>query len=271
MDALTTTHTTAPDNGTAKMKVTTLPATEPDGTARAPQAAPFITTSGLRKSFQMGTTMVHALAGVDMAIDEGTFQAIMGPSGSGKSTLLYLLGGLDRPTAGRIIVGGHALEQLDENALATYRRRFVGFIFQSFNLIPSLSAWENVAFPMRFAGISRRERQRRAFALLERVGLADRRQHKPTELSGGQQQRVAIARSLVNEPRLVLADEPTGNLDTSSGQSIMELLAELHRDGRTVLVVTHDPRMAAYATHQIFLLDGCVVSEEQYRGVTGLV
>jgi putative ABC transport system ATP-binding protein len=271
MDALTTTHTTAPDNGTAKMKVTTSPATEPDGTARAPQAAPFITTSGLRKSFQMGTTMVHALAGVDMAIDEGTFQAIMGPSGSGKSTLLYLLGGLDRPTAGRIVVGGHALEQLDENALATYRRRFVGFIFQSFNLIPSLSAWENVAFPMRFAGISRRERQRRAFALLERVGLADRRQHKPTELSGGQQQRVAIARSLVNEPRLVLADEPTGNLDTSSGQSIMELLAELHRDGRTVLVVTHDPRMAAYATHQIFLLDGCVVSEEQYRGVTGLV
>jgi putative ABC transport system ATP-binding protein len=271
MDALTTNQTTAPENGAAKIKATTSPVIGPDGTARAPQAAPFITTNGLRKSFQMGTTMVHALAGVDMAIDEGTFQAIMGPSGSGKSTLLYLLGGLDRPTAGRIVVGGHALEQLDENALAAYRRRFVGFIFQSFNLIPSLTAWENVAFPMRFAGISRRERQRRAFALLERVGLADRRQHKPTELSGGQQQRVAIARSLVNEPRLVLADEPTGNLDTASGQSIMELLAELHRDGRTVLVVTHDPRMAAYATHQIFLLDGCVVSEEQYRGVTGLV
>jgi putative ABC transport system ATP-binding protein len=233
--------------------------------------APFIATTALRKSFQMGTTMVHALAGVDMTIEEGTFQAIMGPSGSGKSTLLYLLGGLDRPTSGRIIVGGHPLEKLDENALAAYRRRFVGFIFQSFNLIPSLSAWENVAFPMRFAGISRRERQRRAFALLERVGLADRRHHKPTELSGGQQQRVAIARSLVNEPRLVLADEPTGNLDTTSGQSIMDLLAELYRDGRTVLVVTHDPRMAAYATHQIFLLDGCIVSEEKYREVTGMV
>jgi|CXWK01.1.fsa_nt_gi putative ABC transport system ATP-binding protein len=240
---------------------------------RTATAAPasFISTIGLRKSFQMGTTMVHALADVDMTIDEGTFQSIMGPSGSGKSTLLYLLGGLDRPTAGRIIVGGHHLEQLDENALAGYRRRFVGFIFQSFNLIPSLSAWENVAFPMRFAGVARRERQRRAFELLERVGLADRRNHKPTELSGGQQQRVAVARSLVNEPRLILADEPTGNLDTTSGQSIMDLLAELHRDGRTVLVVTHDPRMAAYATHQIFLLDGRVVSEEKYREVAGVV
>jgi putative ABC transport system ATP-binding protein len=159
---------------------------------------------------------------------------------------------------------------MDENALAAYRRRVVGFIFQSFNLIPSLSAWENVAFPMRFAGISRRERRERALALLDRVGLADRQQHRPSELSGGQQQRVAIARSLVNEPRLVLADEPTGNLDTASGQSIMELLAELHSDGRTVVVVTHDPRMAAFATHQVFLLDGRTVSDEEYRAVTGL-
>ncbi len=234
------------------------------------QPGPFISVSGLRKSFAMGGTMVHALAGVDLTVAPGTFHAIMGPSGSGKSTLLYLLGGLDRPTAGRIVVAGHAIDQLDENALAAYRRRTVGFIFQSFNLIPSLSAWENVAFPMRFAGISRRERQKRAFALLERVGLADRRQHKPTELSGGQQQRVAIARSLVNEPHLVLADEPTGNLDTASGQTIMELLAELHRDGRTVLVVTHDPRMAAYATHQVFLLDGRIVNADEYRAVTGL-
>jgi putative ABC transport system ATP-binding protein len=233
-------------------------------------AAQFITIEGLRKSFALGGAVVHALAGVDLNIEGGTFNAIMGPSGSGKSTLLYLLGGLDRPTAGRITVVGHALDALDENALAAYRRQVVGFIFQSFNLIPSLSAWENVAFPMRFAGVSRRERQRRAHALLERVGLADRRLHKPSELSGGQQQRVAIARSLVNEPRLILADEPTGNLDTASGQSIMELLAELHRDGRTVLVVTHDPRMAAYATHQVFLLDGRTVSAEEYRAVTGL-
>ena len=177
---------------------------------------------------------------------------------------------LDRPSAGRIAVAGQALEKMDENALAAYRRRVVGFIFQSFNLIPSLSAWENVAFPMRFAGVSRRERKRRADALLERVGLADRRQHRPSELSGGQQQRVAIARSLVNEPQLVLADEPTGNLDTASGQSIMDLLSELHADGRTVVVVTHDPRMAAYATHQVFLLDGCTVSAERYHTVTGM-
>jgi len=243
---------------------------QPEAGAAPYSPAQFIVTDGLRKSFTMGATVVHALAGVDITIPGGTFQAIMGPSGSGKSTLLYLLGGLDRPTAGRINVGGHALDQLDENALAAYRRRFVGFIFQSFNLIPSLSAWENVAFPMRFAGVSRRERQRRAFALLERVGLADRRLHKPTELSGGQQQRVAIARSLVNEPQLVLADEPTGNLDTASGQSIMDLLAELHRDGRTVLVVTHDPRMAAYATHQVFLLDGRTVSAAEYQAVTGV-
>ena len=252
-----------PTNGAAAAPAPT------NGRAADPDA-PFIRVTGLRKSFRMGGTVVHALAGVDLTIDAGTFQAIMGPSGSGKSTLLYLLGGLDRPTAGHIVVAGHTIDQLDENALATFRRRVVGFIFQSFNLIPSLSAWENVAFPMRFAGISRRELQRRAFALLERVGLADRRQHKPSELSGGQQQRVAIARSLVNEPRLILADEPTGNLDTASGQSIMELLAELHRDGRTVLVVTHDPRMAAHATHQLFLLDGCTVSAEQYHGVTGL-
>ncbi len=246
----------------------TVPAGAPDISPVA--GASFITTDDLRKSFEMGSAVVHALNGVDLSIEAGTFCSIMGPSGSGKSTLLYLLGGLDRPTSGHIVVAGYPIDRLDENALAAFRRNVVGFVFQSFNLIPSLSAWENVAFPMRFAGISRRERQRRAFELLERVGLADRRLHKPTELSGGQQQRVAIARSLVNEPRLVLADEPTGNLDTASGQSIMELLAELHRDGRTILVVTHDARMAAYTTRQLFLLDGCTVSEEEYRNVTGL-
>lgn len=232
--------------------------------------APLIAISGLRKSYALGGVVVHALDGVDLAISAGTFHTVMGPSGSGKSTLLYLVGGLDRPTAGAIIVDGAPLQEMDENALATYRRRVVGFIFQSFNLIPSLSAWENVAFPMRFAGVPRRERRERACALLERVGLADRRLHRPSELSGGQQQRVAIARSLVNEPRLVLADEPTGNLDTASGQSIMELLSELHSDGRTIVVVTHDPRMAAFATHQVFLLDGRVVDTEEYHAVTGM-
>jgi putative ABC transport system ATP-binding protein len=233
-------------------------------------SSPLIEVSRLRKSFAMGELLVHALAGVDLVIERGTFSTVMGPSGSGKSTLLYLLGGLDRASAGRIVVAGHALDEMDENALAAYRRRAVGFIFQSFNLIPNLTAWENVAFPMRFAGVSNRRRQQRAFELLDRVGLADRRQHRPSELSGGQQQRVAIARALVNDPELILADEPTGNLDLASGHSIMELLAELHRDGRTVVVVTHDSRMATFATHQVFLLDGRTVASDTYRQVTGL-
>jgi ABC-type lipoprotein export system ATPase subunit len=212
----------------------------------------------------MGQTRVKALTGVDLQVEAGAFWAVMGPSGSGKSTLLYLLGGLDRPSGGSVVVNGQTLTALDENALAVYRRRTVGFVFQSFNLIPSLSALENVAFPMRFARVSRRERLRRAQALMERVGLSDRMYHKPTELSGGQQQRVAVARSLVNEPSLILADEPTGNLDTISGHSIMQLLAELHHDGRTVVVVTHDPRMAHYATDSVHMLDGRCVSEQEY-------
>jgi putative ABC transport system ATP-binding protein len=224
-----------------------------------------ITVRDLRKSYQMGRALVHALNNVDLDIAPGTFTAVMGPSGSGKSTLLYLLGGLDRPSQGTILVNQQPVETLDENALALYRRRTIGFIFQSFNLITTLTALENVAFPMRFARIPRRQRQLRAFELLQRVGLADRVHHKPTELSGGQQQRVAIARALVNDPQLILADEPTGNLDTSSGNSIMQLLAELHGQGRTVLVVTHDPRMSAYTTHTVHMLDGRIVSEADYQ------
>ena len=226
---------------------------------------PFIQATGLNRTFQMGQTRVQALAGLDLSVEAGSFWALMGPSGSGKSTLLYLMGGLDRPTAGTIVVDGQTLTALDENALAVYRRRTVGFVFQSFNLVPSLSALENVAFPMRFARVPRRERFQRAQALLQRVGLADRMYHKPTELSGGQQQRVAIARSLVNEPSLILADEPTGNLDSSSGHSIMQLLAELHAGGRTVVVVTHDPRMANYATDTVHMLDGRIVEESEYQ------
>lgn len=230
----------------------------------------FVQASTLTRAFQMGDTRVHALTGVDLSVEAGTFLAVMGPSGSGKSTLLYLLGGLDRPTTGSVVVGGQSLTALDENALAVYRRRTVGFIFQSFNLIPSLSALENVAFPMRFARVSRRQRLERAKELMHRVGLGDRMYHKPTELSGGQQQRVAIARSLVNEPGLILADEPTGNLDSNSGHSIMQLLAELHEGGRTVVVVTHDPRMANYATDMVYMLDGRCVSEAEYEGVLRL-
>ncbi|MEW5829768.1 MAG: ATP-binding cassette domain-containing protein, partial [Chloroflexota bacterium] len=157
------------------------------------------------------------------------------------------------------------LEAMDENQLAGFRRQAVGFIFQSFNLIPSMSALDNVIFPMQFARVSRRERSERAHALLERVGLGDRSRHKPTEMSGGQQQRVAIARALVNDPQLILADEPTGNLDTASGNNIAHVLAELHKSGRTVIVVTHDPRMLRYATHVVYLLDGKVVSEADYQ------
>jgi putative ABC transport system ATP-binding protein len=230
-----------------------------------------ITLSGLRKTYTLGQTKVHALAGVDLAIEPGSFTAVMGPSGSGKSTLLYLVGGLDRPTSGTIEVGGQTVELLDENALAIYRRRTIGFIFQSFNLIPTLTALDNVAFPMRFAGLSRRKRQLRAYELLQRVGLGDRIHHKPTELSGGQQQRVAVARALVNDPQLILADEPTGNLDTSSGSSIMQLLAELHGQGRTVLVVTHDPRMSAYATSTVYMLDGRIVPDTEYLEATSVV
>jgi putative ABC transport system ATP-binding protein len=179
-----------------------------------------------------------------------------------------LLGGLDRPTSGSIEINGVRVDQLDENELAAFRRHQVGFIFQSFNLISNMTALQNVVFPMRFAKVPGKQRLPIANQLLERVGLADRIYHNPTELSGGQQQRVAIARSLVNDPHLILADEPTGNLDSASGASIMQLLSELHQSGRTVLVVSHDPRMRGYATQQVFLLDGKVVSEEAYQAAT---
>ncbi len=224
----------------------------------------FIRISGLKKHYPMGGNIVRALDGLDLEIDRGTFTVVMGPSGSGKSTLLYLLGGLDRPTDGQIQVNGQSIDQMDENALAVFRRRMVGFIFQSFNLISSMTAADNVAFPMQFAGVPTRQRSTRSQDLLSRVGLAERAGHRPTELSGGQQQRVAIARALVNDPQLILGDEPTGNLDTQSGMGIMQILADLHASGRTVLVVTHDPRMLRFATHTIYLLDGRAVTEAQY-------
>jgi putative ABC transport system ATP-binding protein len=209
----------------------------------------------------MGRMTVKALDGLSLDIGTQTLLVIMGPSGSGKSTLLHLIGGLDRPSSGHILVDGEAIDALDENALAVYRRRKVGFIFQSFNLVASMTALENVAFPMRFARINGRKRRELALEALQKVGLEDRALHKPTELSGGQQQRVAIARSLVNQPEVILADEPTGNLDTASGASIMVMLSALHQEGRTVIVVTHDPRMQQYATRTVHLLDGQIVNE----------
>jgi putative ABC transport system ATP-binding protein len=225
----------------------------------------FIQIRQVCKTYQMGTQIVRALDGTDLDIAGGSFSIIMGPSGSGKSTLLYLIGGLDRATSGSIRVNGEVLEDLDENALAVYRRRSVGFIFQSFNLVSSMRAQENVEFPMRFSRVPARGRKQRALELLQQVGLENRANHKPTELSGGQQQRVAIARALVNDPPLILADEPTGNLDTASGMGIMHLLADLHRNGHTIVVVTHDPRMMHFATHVFYLLDGISVSEERYK------
>lgn len=226
---------------------------------------PFIRMVGLTKHFEMGGQIVRALDGVDVEIEAGTFTVVMGPSGSGKSTLLYLLGGLDHATSGEISVEGERLDQMDENALALFRRRTMGFVFQSYNLVPSMTALDNVAFPMQFAGVASAHRNEKARSLLNQVGLGNRADHRPTELSGGQQQRVAIARALVNDPKLILADEPTGNLDTSSGAAVMQVLSDLHRSGRTVLVVTHDQRMMRFATYKIFLLDGKVVSEAEYQ------
>jgi len=228
----------------------------------------FIQIRELRKTYVMGKSTVHALDGLDLDIAPGSFTVVMGPSGSGKSTLLHLIGGLDRPTSGSIEVEGELLEKMDENQLALYRRKQVGFIFQSFNLVPTMNAAENVGFPMRFASTSNRERRNRSLELLKQVGLDDRAHHKPTELSGGQQQRVAIARSMVNQPKMILADEPTGNLDTASGYSIMQLLSELHKAGHTVIVVTHDPRMQHFASNTIYLLDGRAVTEAEYKAAS---
>jgi putative ABC transport system ATP-binding protein len=228
----------------------------------------FVRISQIFKEYTMGQTIVRALAGVDLELEPNSFTVLMGPSGSGKSTLLYLLGGLDRATRGHIEVNGQVLEELDENALAIYRRQTVGFIFQSFNLISNMTAQQNVAFPMRFNHTTNRLRNQRSLDVLKQVGLEDRMSHRPTELSGGQQQRVAIARALINNPILILADEPTGNLDSASGINIMQLLSELHRSGRSVLVVTHDNRMKQFATHHQYLLDGKIVSEEEYNAAS---
>jgi putative ABC transport system ATP-binding protein len=231
-------------------------------------AEAFVKISQIYKEFRMGQTVVRALDGVDLDLEPNSFTVLMGPSGSGKSTLLYLLGGLDRPTKGQIEVNGEILENFDENALAVYRRRTVGFIFQSFNLISSMTAQQNVAFPMRFNKSTNRQRNQRSIEVLQQVGLSDRISHRPTELSGGQQQRVAIARALINNPQLILADEPTGNLDTTSGANIMQLLSELHQSGHSVLVVTHDSRMKQFATHHLFLLDGKIVTEDEYNAAS---
>jgi len=222
--------------------------------------AGLIEVQDLHREFHMGDQVVAALDGVSLTIAEGEFFSIMGPSGSGKSTLLYLLGGLDRPTEGTLRIRGQDITALDEDALAEYRRRDVGFVFQSFNLVSTMTALENVIFPTLFAGVSRTVRRQRARSLLERVGLGDRMDHRPVELSGGQQQRVAMARALVNDPAIILADEPTGNLDSRTGIEVLQLLSRLSQDeGRTVVIVSHDTRVSGFARRSVHLLDGKVV------------
>lgn len=218
--------------------------------------------SGITKDYQLGNTAVHALRGLDLSIEQGEIVALMGPSGSGKSTLMHILGALDTPTSGTASLEHQDLQTLEERQLARLRGRKVGFVFQTFHLVPTLSAQRNVELPMIFLRVGKRERARRAHELLERVGLGDRVKHKPNELSGGERQRVAIARALANDPEVILADEPTGNLDSETGATILELLRRLSsEDGKTVVLVTHDPEAAAIAHRIIRLRDGRVVEE----------
>jgi putative ABC transport system ATP-binding protein len=225
-----------------------------------------IELEGIERIFQVGEQQVRALRGVDLRIDAGEYVSIMGPSGSGKSTLLNVLGCLDRPSAGTYRLDGRRVGELDEKALAAVRRDTIGFVFQTFHLVPRLDARANVALPLLFAGVESTERRRRADEALAAVGLSDRADHRPDQLSGGQRQRVAIARAVVTEPRVILADEPTGNLDTHSGEEIVALLEELNSGGMTLVVVTHDPDIAARARRRVRIVDGQVASDQRREG-----
>jgi putative ABC transport system ATP-binding protein len=226
-------------------------------------SSPLIEIEHISKVYKMGEVEVHALRDVSLAISEGESVAIMGPSGSGKSTLMNILGCLDRPSSGRYLLVGEEVSRLDRNTLAGLRNRTLGFVFQSFNLLARTSALENVELPLLYAGLSGRERHRRAREALERVGLGDRIHHHPNQMSGGQQQRVAVARALVTGPRLIVADEPTGNLDSRTSVEIMALFQELGRTGITLLLVTHEPDIASYASRVVVMRDGLVQSDRR--------
>ncbi len=223
-------------------------------------ASPLLSLQGVSRVYDTGKVQVAALDGIDMRVETGEFVAIVGPSGSGKSTLMNILGCLDRPTAGRFTIAGTPVETLGDDGLAGIRSRMVGFVFQNYNLLSRTSALENVATPLLYQGIGRNERLRRAARALARLGLGDRLDHFPNELSGGQQQRVGIARAIVTEPALILADEPTGNLDSRAGEDVMGVFSELHQSGRTIVLITHDGAVAARAGRQLHLHDGRLVA-----------
>jgi putative ABC transport system ATP-binding protein len=218
--------------------------------------------TGIVKDYEMGEAMVHALRGIELEVKSGEFLAIVGPSGSGKSTLMNLIGCLDRPTSGEYYLDGHKVDDLNDDELARIRNKSIGFVFQTFNLLPRTNCLHNVELPLLYSNISRKDRERTALEILKRVGLADRVYHNPNELSGGERQRVAIARALVNDPTIVLADEPTGNLDSRTGSEIMAILTELNKEGKTIVLVTHEKYIADYSARVIYLRDGRVVKED---------
>ena len=222
---------------------------------------PILQLERVSRIYDTGKVLVPALQDVDLTVDRGEFLAIVGPSGSGKSTMMHILGCLDRPTSGRYILDGTPVDELDDDGLAAVRSRSIGFIFQSYNLLPRTSALENVATPLAYQGVPRRERLERARAALTLLGLGDRLDHEPTELSGGQQQRVGIARALVTEPAVLLADEPTGNLDSHAGAEVIELFRQLHATGRTIVLITHDLEVAEAADRQVHIRDGRIAPD----------
>jgi putative ABC transport system ATP-binding protein len=228
------------------------------GAGQAGRPGAVIRLEDAAKIYRIGEVDVHALRGVSLSIERGGFWAILGPSGSGKSTLMNLIGCLDRPTSGRYWLDGANVEDLEDDDLSAYRLRHLGFVFQSFNLIPQLTVRENIELPMYYRGVPPAESVKRAEHLASLVGLADRLAHRPVELSGGQCQRVAIARALANDPPVILADEPTGNLDSRTGDQILEILCGLHREGRTLILVTHETRVAGYAQRRLWLKDGAI-------------
>lgn len=222
---------------------------------------PLIKITNIKRDFVLGNEIVYVLKGIDLEIKKGEYVALMGPSGSGKSTLMNLLGCLDTPTSGNYILNGKDVSQMHDDELADIRNKEIGFIFQTFNLLPRTTALDNVALPMIYAGYSKAERKERATKVLHQVNLADRMDHQPNQLSGGQRQRVAIARALVNKPSIILADEPTGNLDSKTSEEIMALLEEIHKNGNTIIVVTHEEEIAAHAKRIIRMRDGMIESD----------